>query len=54
MIFADTSALIALFSPRDDCHSNASEWFKENRPKLVLTDYIVDELLTLAIARGDK
>lgn len=54
MIFADTSALIALFNPKDDFHGNALEWFKRNRPKLVLTDYIVDELLTLAIARGDK
>jgi predicted nucleic acid-binding protein len=41
MIFADTSALIALFNPKDDFHSNALEWFKENRTKLVLTDYIV-------------
>jgi uncharacterized protein len=54
MTFADTSALIALFNPRDDLHSTAVEWFKENRPKLILTDYIVDELLTLALARADK
>ncbi len=54
MIFADTSALIALFNPKDDCHNKALEWFKENRPRLVLTDYIVDELLTLAISKGNK
>ncbi|OHE55420.1 MAG: hypothetical protein A2Z47_10520 [Thermodesulfovibrio sp. RBG_19FT_COMBO_42_12] len=54
MIFADTSGLIALFNPKDDCHNAAVEWFKKNRPKLILTDYIVDELLVLAISRADK
>lgn len=54
MIFADTSGLIALFNPKDDCHNAAVEWFKKNRPKLILTDYIVDELLVLAISREDK
>lgn len=54
MIFADTSALFALFNPNDESHNTAKEWFKNNRPKLVLTDYIVDELLALALSRGDK
>lgn len=54
MIFADTSALFALFNPNDEFHNTAKGWFQENRPKLVLTDYIVDELLALAISRGDK
>jgi predicted nucleic acid-binding protein len=54
MIFADTSALFALFNPKDESHNKAKDWFQENRPKLVLTDYIVDELLALAISRGDK
>ena len=54
MIFADTSGLIALFNPKDDRHNAAVEWFKKSRPKLILTDYIVDELLVLAISREDK
>lgn len=54
MIFADTSALFALFNPSDEYHNPAKEWFKNQRPKLILTDYIVDELLTLAISRGNK
>lgn len=54
MIFADTSALFALFSPNDEWHDSAVNWFKSNRTKLILTDYIVDELLTLAISRGNK
>lgn len=29
-------------------------WLKNQRPKLILTDYIVDELLALAISRGNK
>jgi predicted nucleic acid-binding protein len=54
MIFADTSAIFALINRNDEFHNVAIEWFKENRPKLVLTDYIVDELLALALSRGDK
>ncbi len=54
MIFADTSALFALFNPGDEYHNAAKEWFKNQRPKLILTDYIVDELLALAISRGNK
>ncbi|MEK6591131.1 MAG: PIN domain-containing protein [Nitrospinota bacterium] len=54
MIFADTSAIFALINRNDEFHNAAIEWFKKNRPKLVLTDYIVDELLALALSRGDK
>lgn len=54
MTFADTSGLIALFNSKDDCNNVAVEWFKKNRPKLILTDYIVDELLALALSRGNK
>ena len=54
MIFADTSALIALFNPMDTFHNKAKEWFVTNRPKLIITDYIIDELLALALSRGNK
>lgn len=54
MIFADTSGLFALFNPKDDNHNAALEWFKIMRPKLIFTDYIVDELLALALSRGNK
>jgi predicted nucleic acid-binding protein len=49
MTFADTSALIALFNPVDNFHSKAKEWFIASRPKLILTDYIIDELLVLIL-----
>ncbi|MBF0466819.1 MAG: type II toxin-antitoxin system VapC family toxin [Nitrospirae bacterium] len=54
MIFADTSALLALFNPNDLFHASALKWFESNRPILVMTDYIVDELLSLALRRGKK
>ncbi len=54
MVFADTSALFALFNPNDNLHQSALEWFKNSRPKLVLTDYIIDELLTLAMTQKNK
>ena len=54
MTFADTSAIFALINPNDEFHNSAKEWFVHQRPKLVLTDYIVDELLALAISRGNK
>ena len=54
MIFADTSAIFALINPKDEFHNSAKDWFINQRPKLILTDYIVDELLALAISRGNK
>ena len=42
------------FNKKDKDHTAALEWFTQNRPKLVLTDYILDELLTLALFRVDK
>ncbi len=43
-----------MINPNDEFHNSAKEWFINQRPKLILTDYIVDELLTLAISRGNK
>lgn len=54
MIFADTSALVALFNNKDENHQRALEWFKQLRPKMIITDYIIDELLTLSLSRGNK
>lgn len=56
-VFVDTSGLYALVEKNDAHHSaarNAVEKLLRAGRKLVLTDYIVDETITLAKARSGK
>ena len=53
MIFVDTSAWYARYTPRDAYHQAALEFHRSNREPLVTTDYIVDETLTVLKARGN-
>lgn len=46
-ILADTSALYALSVESDPDHAKANQWLASNRSGLIVTDFIVDELLTL-------
>jgi len=54
-VFADTSGLYALVDKNDACHAPAreavAEILREGR-RLVVTDYVIDESVTLAKARG--
>lgn len=47
MIFVDTGAWFAYFVRRDSDHKLAQTWMCENTSKLVTSDYVLDELLTL-------
>jgi predicted nucleic acid-binding protein len=49
--FVDTGAWVALFVEDDDRHEAARAWIISNRDRLVTSDYIVDEVLTLITAR---
>jgi predicted nucleic acid-binding protein len=51
MIFVDTGAWAALFVPADPLHGAARAWFQMNRDRLVTSDYVVDEVLTLLKTR---
>lgn len=53
MIFVDTSGWFAGIVPSDQDHADARKWFNENTDRLVTTDYIIDETLTLFRARGE-
>lgn len=56
-VFVDTSGLYALVEKNDAHHTaarNAVEKLLRAGRKLVLTDYIVDETITLAKARSGK
>jgi predicted nucleic acid-binding protein len=53
MIFVDTGAWFATFVPSDPDHSAASTWIERNTKPLITTDYIIDELLTLLLRRGE-
>lgn len=53
MIFVDTSAFFAWLVPNDPKHEAAATWMDQNTEPLITTDYIVDELLTLLVARGE-
>lgn len=54
MVFADTSALYALFVHNDENHNAAEKWLIENNKKIITTDYVIDELLTLILVRKSK
>jgi predicted nucleic acid-binding protein len=54
MIFVDTSAWFARFSPDDPQHDLLLEWFASNKTPLITSDYCVDETLTLLSTRGRK
>jgi hypothetical protein len=49
--FVDTGAWVALFVEGDARHEAARAWINSNRDRLVTSDYIVDEVLTLIAAR---
>jgi predicted nucleic acid-binding protein len=49
--FVDTGAWVALFVEGDARHEAARAWINSNRDRLVTSDYIVDEVLTLITAR---
>lgn len=51
MIFVDTSAWAALFVPGDPQHGPARNWHEQNQDRLITSDYVLDELLTLLKTR---
>lgn len=53
MIFVDTSAWFALVVPTDPCHKLAKSWLMQNKIRLITSDYVVDEILTLLKMRGE-
>lgn len=54
MIFVDTSAWYASSSARDANHQDAKRFLASVRERLVTTDYVVDETLTLFRARDEN
>ena len=52
MIFVDTGASYARYVVEDIDHPAAVAWFNAPPDRLLTTDYIVDELLTLLKVRG--
>jgi len=53
VIFVDTSAWYARYTPRDFHHQAARAFHLRNREPLVTTDYVIDGTLTLFKARGN-
>ncbi len=54
MIFVDTSAWFAAFVPTDRNFAAATAWLRANTERLVTTDFVVDELITLLGRRGER
>lgn len=52
MIFVDTGAWYARYVAEDVDHPAAVAWFAAAPARLITTDYVVDELLTLLKTRG--
>lgn len=53
MTFVDTSAWYALYVPTDQQHREACRWISANRGRLLTTDYVIDETLTLMRSRDE-
>lgn len=53
-VFADTSALYAMAVPTDSNHEQVKAWLASNKPRLIVTDYVIDEFLTLLQFRSEK
>jgi predicted nucleic acid-binding protein len=54
MILVDTGAWFALLVDRDPLHLRALAWMDANFEGLALTDYILDETLTLLRAKAER
>ncbi len=54
MIFVDTGSWYALTTPGDPDHDRAKAILESNTEPFLTSDYVVDELLTLFIVRGQK
>ena len=55
MVFIDTSAIVALFDKADKHHLKAKkvlEIIRNNRIRLLMSDYILDESITTALSRA--
>lgn len=53
MIFVDTSAWYAHSTPKDPNHASAKQFLGRCRERIVTSDYVIDEVLTLLKARGN-
>ncbi len=53
-VFVDTGAWFAAFVPTDPDHAGARHWLDQNTAPLLTTDYVIDELLTLLLVRGER
>ncbi|AWR94072.1 type II toxin-antitoxin system VapC family toxin [Acidianus brierleyi] len=51
MIILDTSFLIAFYNKRDSRHEEALKIFDDTNDKLVISDYIFDEIVTFLRAK---
>ena len=51
MVFVDTGVWFAKFVPEDPNHARIHAWFAGNVEPVVTTDFCVDEVLTLLVAR---
>lgn len=54
MIFVDTSAWYGLVVSEDRHHAAAAAWVAANTEPLMVTDYVIDETLTLIRAKGHQ
>lgn len=53
MIFVETSGWFASSVPSDRDHEAAKKWLLVNQERLITTDYVIDETLTLFRSRGE-
>jgi predicted nucleic acid-binding protein len=53
MVFVDTGALYGIAVPGDPRHADVIAWLNSNSLRLITTDYVIDETLTLLRSRRE-
>lgn len=53
-IFLDTSGLFAVLVPGTPKHVEASDWLRCQPDELFISDYVLDEICTLLLVRGER
>lgn len=54
MVFVDTGVWFALLVAKDPHHKRTTHWFETLSERVITSDYVVDETLTLLLMRGER
>jgi len=54
VVFVDTGVWFSLLVSKDPNYARTTQWFEALNDRVVTSDYVVDETLTLLLMRGER